>query len=212
MLRASTARAYAAPPVLPRSAVWNNVQAPYVVDRFNAVALRGNVELEAWFSFRTEPGRSWAVDESRWEFPRRWLPLAGSFPFPSPLLSSRAPDVLVSLYGWPWFTLGFALARARGTRVAFECEVTSERWVARRAWKEAAKRALFRGLDAVVTVGPEGERYAAGYGADPGRFVRVPHAIGAVHFSAEADEARSRRDEVRRELGLAGTAFLYVGR
>jgi glycosyltransferase involved in cell wall biosynthesis len=90
--------------------------------------------------------------------------------------------------------------------------VTSDRWVARRRWKETAKRWLFPRLDAVVTVGEDGERYAMGYGADPARFVRIPHSIGAVHFSPEAEAARARRDEVRAQLGLVGTAYLYVGR
>jgi glycosyltransferase involved in cell wall biosynthesis len=196
----------------PRVAYWNNIPAPYVVDRFNAVARRGNVDLEAWFSRRTEPGRSWAVDEGSWEFAHRWLPAAGSFPLPSPLVTSHAPDVLVSLYGWPWFPVGFALAKARRTRIAFECEVTSDRWAPRRRWKEVAKRSLFPRLDAVVTMGAEGERYASSYGADPTRFVRVSHSIAAVHFSPEADAARARHAAMRAGLGLDGTVFLYVGR
>jgi glycosyltransferase involved in cell wall biosynthesis len=199
-------------PVRPRVAYWNNIPAPYVVDRFNAVARRAHVDLEAWFSFRTERGRSWSVDEARWEFPHRWLPCAGPFPFPSPLVSRRPPDLLVSLYGWPWFAAGFVLAKARRTRIAFECEVTSKRRLERTGWKEAAKRTLFPRLDAVLTMGEEGERYASAYGADPARFVRVTHSIGAVHFSAEADAARARRDAVRAELGVDGAAFLYVGR
>jgi glycosyltransferase involved in cell wall biosynthesis len=198
--------------VRPRVAYWNNIPAPYVVDRFNAVARRRRVELEAWFSFRTEPGRTWSVDESRWEFPYRWLPSVGGFPVATPLLSRRPLDLLVSLYGWPWFAAGFTLAKARRTRIAFECEVTSDRWVERREWKEAAKRTLFPRLDAVVTVGEEGEHYAAGYGADPARFVRIPHSVGAVHFSPETELAQARRAAVRAELGLGGTAYLYVGR
>jgi len=198
--------------VRPRVAYWNNIAAPYVVDRFNAVAGRGNVELEAWFSHKTEAGRSWSLNENEWQFAYRWLPRAGSFPFPAPLLSRRPPDLLVSLYGWPWFLTGFALAKARRRRISFECEVTSDRWAPRRPWREVAKRTLFPHLDAVVTVGEDGERYAAAYGADPTRFVRVTHSIGSVHFSPEGDAARARREQVRAELGLEGTAFLYVGR
>ena len=53
---------------------WNNIPAPYMVDRFNAVVRRGNLDLEAWFSARTEPGRSWRIDEQTWEFPYEYLP------------------------------------------------------------------------------------------------------------------------------------------
>jgi glycosyltransferase involved in cell wall biosynthesis len=199
--------------VAPRVAYWNNIPAPYVVDRFNAVAPRGNIELEAWFSYRSEPDRSWTVDEREWQFAYRWLPSPGGFALPAPLLGRTPPELLVSLYGWPWFAAGFVLAKARRrTRVAFECEVTSERWVRRRAWKEAVKRSLFPRLDAVLTVGEDGERYARGYGAAPARMLRVPHSIGAIHFSPEAEAARGRREDLRAELGLLGTVFLYVGR
>jgi glycosyltransferase involved in cell wall biosynthesis len=196
----------------PRVAYWNNIPAPYVVDRFNAVARRGNVDLEAWFSYPTEPGRSWTVDERGWHFPYRWLPRAGPFAVPSPLLSRHPPDLLISLYGWPWFVVGFVLARLRGTRRCFEVEVTSDTWVRRRPWKEAAKRYLLTRADAVITVGDEGERYAVGYGADPSRCVRVTHSIGAVHFSPGSRSAGSRREQLRAELGVEGTAFLYAGR
>jgi glycosyltransferase involved in cell wall biosynthesis len=64
----------------------------------------------------------------------------------------------------------------------------------------------------VLTVGEDGARYARSYGADPARILRVPHSIAAAHFSAEAETARGRRQQVRAELGLRGTAFLYAGR
>ncbi len=199
----------------PRVAYWQNIPAPYVVDRFNALARRGNVELDAWFSYRTESDRSWSVEEGTWDFAYRYLPSARAggrvVPFPAPLLGRSPPELLISLYGWPWFVAGFALARARCVRIAFECEVTSDRWVVRRVWKERAKHVLFPRLDAVVTMGAEGEAYAERYGARRERMVRVPHSIGAVHF-AHRDRAESRREAVRSQLGLQGTTFVYAGR
>jgi hypothetical protein len=44
----------------------SNIVSPYMVDRFNAFADRGNLEFEAWFSTRTEPDGSWVVDEAPW--------------------------------------------------------------------------------------------------------------------------------------------------
>jgi len=94
----------------PRVVYWNNIPAPYMVERFNAVARRGHLDLEAWFNARLEPDRSWEVDESSWLFPYRYLPsvlVAGRrLSLPAPLAGRRLPDLLVSLYAEPSFLLG----------------------------------------------------------------------------------------------------------
>ena len=56
-----------------RIVYWNNIPAPYMVERFNAVAKRRNLEFEAWFSARTEDDRSWSVNEESWNFRWRYL-------------------------------------------------------------------------------------------------------------------------------------------
>jgi hypothetical protein len=40
--------------VKPRVVYWNNIPAPYIVEGFNTLAERGNIEFEVWFSTRTE--------------------------------------------------------------------------------------------------------------------------------------------------------------
>src|SRR5512133_1390879 len=58
----------------PRVVYWNNIPSPYMVDRFAAVARRGNIDLEVWFTEEREPGRSWAVTPDHWQFRARYLP------------------------------------------------------------------------------------------------------------------------------------------
>ena len=53
---------------------WNNIPAPYMVERFNALHDRRAVDLEVWFSERTVADRSWRIDESEWRFRYRYLP------------------------------------------------------------------------------------------------------------------------------------------
>ena len=55
----------------PRIVYWNNIPAPYLAGRFNALATRGNLTFEAWFNTRREPDRSWDVDHASWSFPAR---------------------------------------------------------------------------------------------------------------------------------------------
>ena len=57
----------------PRVIYWNNIAAPYMVERFSAVAERGNLEFEAWFNDLTAADRGWRLDEESWPFRSRTL-------------------------------------------------------------------------------------------------------------------------------------------
>jgi glycosyltransferase involved in cell wall biosynthesis len=195
---------------------WNNIPAPYMVERFNATARRGSLAFEAWFSARTEPGRSWRVNEETWEFPYRFLPSIGHganvFAVPTPLLRANVPDLLVSLYASPSFLLGWALARQRGARTAFWVEVTYDAWVTRRRWKESMKSRLFPRADAILTAGTDGCLFARRYGAEEGRIFAIPHVIDFDYYSKRSNLSVAERTRVRGDLGLHGVTFVYVGR
>ena len=187
-----------------------------MVDRFNAVADRGIVDFEAWFSTRTEPERSWAVDETRWRFRYRYLRGVGlgerRLEVPVGLLGRRRPDLLVSLYASPSFLAGRYLARLGGTKAAFWVETTFDAWVPRRSWKEAVKRAVFPSMDGIITVGEDGRKFAERYGAPADRIFFAPHVIDVDRFAQAAGAARTHRESIRRRLGVTGCTFVYVGR
>lgn len=195
---------------------WNNIPAPYMVDRFNAVARRRNIDFEAWFSAPSEPDRSWKVDESVWAFPHRYLRVVSfgrpSVALPTPIIRSAAPDVFVSLYAAPSFLAGSALARTRGARTAFWVEVTYDAWVRRRWWKEALKARVLPRADAILTAGEDGRAFARRYGAESHRIFCVPHVIDAAHYARGSELPAAKRDRLRHDLGLRGVTFLYVGR
>jgi hypothetical protein len=96
----------------------DNIPAPYIVERFNTVIRRGNVDLEAWFGERTDPDRSWTIDESMWQFPHRYLPRVGigryRLSLPTTVPTARRPDLLVSLYATPSFLAGLRPALDAG--------------------------------------------------------------------------------------------------
>jgi len=199
-----------------RVVYWNNIPAPYMVDRFNALVRRGNIDLEAWFGARTEPGREWTVDETTWEFRYRYLPRLGlgsrGFSLPTLPATTRKPDLLVSLYASPSFLTGLLLTFLRRWRTALWVEVTFDSWVRRRWWKEALKRALFNRVDGVITAGPDGSAFAMRYGVSPERIHIARHVVDVGHFRSGAAAARLSRDKFRAELDLVGVVFLYVGR
>jgi glycosyltransferase involved in cell wall biosynthesis len=187
-----------------------------MVERFNAVVRRGNLDFEAWFSARTEKGRSWKVDEESWEFQYRYLPCVnrGTYPlaFPSPLFRGSVPDVFVSLYAAPGFLLGSALAAKRGSHTALWTEVTFDSWVKRRRWKELLKSAVFRRADAIFTAGNDGREFARRYGAPPDRIFVIPHVVDFDYYARSSALAPRARERIRRELGVRGVTFIYVGR
>jgi glycosyltransferase involved in cell wall biosynthesis len=198
----------------PRVVYWNNIPAPYMVERFNALVERGNVDLEVWFSTRTESDRSWHVVEASWRFPYRYLPaIPGrrATAIPLPVLRS-CPDVLVSIYASPSFLLGSTVARMRGIRTAYWLEVTFDAWVTRRRWKERLKSEFLPRVDGILTAGRDGAAFAMRYGVSPDRIFTVPHVIDFDRYAKGSARARASRETVRSRLGLRGVTFAYVGR
>lgn len=196
---------------------WNNIPSPYMVERFNEIARRGRVDLEVWFSKRTEADRSWAVEEKRWRFAYRYLPRLGGgeyrgAAFPMPLSSGKAPEVLVCLHAEPGFLLGWALARGRGSRTVLWVEPTYDAWVRRRVWKEWLKRRIFPNVDGIIATGRDARDFALRYGAVEERIVYLPGFSSFPHFCTGCEEGREGRESLRATIGLVGTTFVYVGR
>lgn len=186
-----------------------------MVERFNALADRNAFDFEAWFNDRIEPDRSWVVDESTWRFRYRYLPtltISGRrFHFPLTLFGRR-PDVLVSLYAEPSFLAGWAIARLRGIKTALWCEVTWDKLVQRRTWKEWLKRAVLPSAFATISAGEDGRTYAMRYGVPAHRALSLIHVIDVEHFASGRSKAWEKRDRIRTQLGLKSTTFIYVGR
>ncbi len=194
---------------------WNNLPAPYMIERFNAVADRNAFEFEAWFNDRIGAGRSWAIEEANWRFRHRYVPtsrfLGRNFHWPLQALGRR-PDVLVSLYAEPSFLAGWLATKLRGGKTAFWCQVTTDRWVKRSRWKNYIKRLVFPRVDVTLGNGEESRAFAMQFGTPPDRAMCLPHAIDVVHYSRGSAQARATREQFRQELDLKGTTFIYVGR
>jgi glycosyltransferase involved in cell wall biosynthesis len=193
---------------------WNNIPSPYMVERFNAVAERGNLDFEAWFSERLNPERSWDIDEVSWSFRYRYLrgvPLTGGR-LKLPGFIRRRPDLVISLYSEPSFIIGWALARMSRIPIAFWCEITFDSWVPRRRWKEHLKHFMFRRVEATLGAGDQGKAYAGKYGTPLERTLVLPHVIDVQQFARASRRTDEEIEHHRRELGLSGTTFIYVGR
>jgi glycosyltransferase involved in cell wall biosynthesis len=200
----------------PRVAYWNNLPAPYMVDRFSAVASRRVIDLEVWFSELESPERSWLVEPESWRFRHR-LARVGRVGgrlvgLPPHLPRSAWPDLIVSLYSEPSYLVGLAQAHLRRVRTALWVEVTFDSWVRRSRAKEFLKRAAFASADAILTVGQDGRAYARRYGVEDARIHYLPHTVDARRFEVAAAACADGREGLRASLGLRGVTFAYVGR
>ena len=195
---------------------WNNIPAPYMVERFNALAERNNLEFEAWFNERRENDRSWEIKEADWNFQYQYLSTLNicgqKLRFPLSLLKQKSPDVLVSLYAEPVFIMGWVVAYLRGMRTVFWVERTFDSWISRRSWKEFIKRYIFGRVDGIITVGRDGRDYAMQYNIPVDKILFAPHSIDVAHFQRGCESASNQRIQIRGELGLKGVTFIYVGR
>ena len=197
-----------------RVVYWNNIPSPYIVDRFNALADRGNVRFEAWFTERCHADRSWVVDESSWRFAYRYMPRTCLFGrtmhWAWPVITTR-PDMLVSGYAEPAWVVGWAIAKVLGIRTAFRVLKTFDTWVTRAWWKEVLKKFMFRRVDGVEVAGNDGRAYALGYGARASAIFACTHTVDLSRFPTTLRQGQPRA-QLRRQLGLEGIVFLYVGR
>lgn len=200
----------------PKVIYWNNIPTPYIIERFNAVTKRGNLDFKAWFTDMTGPDRSWKLDSKEWLFPYRLIPcisLAGKkIHLPPFEIMTKKMDLLVAFYSDPAMVSGLATARLRGVKTALWCQVTPDGWFPKRAWKEVIKKTVISNVDAVFGSGEESRAYAMHYGAGSDRAMKLRHAIDVDFFSRVSTEARQTREEERKKLGVKRTAFMYVGR
>lgn len=201
--------------IRPKVVYWNRIPSPYMADRWNAVARRGNLDLEVWLSERTDSARSWEIDESTWEFPHCYLPSAPVFgrkvPIPTKILRSKA-DVLISMYAAPWYLVASGIGQRRGMKTGFWVEPTSEAWTKRYRWKESLKRWVFPRMDGLITTGPTGRDFCRRYGADDQQIFEAQYGVDVNYFADQNKFHRPNREDLRKKLGVRGTTFLYVGR
>jgi glycosyltransferase involved in cell wall biosynthesis len=198
----------------PRVVFWDNLPSPYGVEQYNLLFDRGYLDLSVWFSARTEPGRSWIVDESAWRFPATYIDDPGGSlralrRFAQACEHAR-PDLLVSPYGDRSYAVGYLIAKTLEIRTVLVVQRTFDAWVRRAWWKEAGKMILFRSADAAQVPGPDGAAYARRYGFPSDRIFPVTLTTNVQQYARPLSPGARR--ELRERLGVAGCVFLYVGR
>jgi glycosyltransferase involved in cell wall biosynthesis len=203
-----------------RLALVTEIPAPFRIPLFNELAAR--VELDVLFLSRSDPKRPYPVYEQ--EFAFDWSVLPGRDLLRTPRwvvlnrgvaarLARSRPDALV-VGGWnqPAFWASARWARRNGVPLLLWVESTSRDARTGFAGFERAKRRLLHSAARVVVPGAASLRYVVSLGYPERHVVVAPNAVDPAIFGTRVDELRARRDDVRRELGVDGCTFLYVGR
>jgi glycosyltransferase involved in cell wall biosynthesis len=186
-----------------------------MVDRLNAWADDPRIDLEVWFNARHVANRDWRVDESQWRFRYRYLSArywrGWWYGFPAPLLYGPRPDLMISFHSEPITILGLLICKLRGVPTAFMMEGPPDGYSPETPFKEWLKHRLFSTVEWVWNAGPQTQDYWLRYAKDLRKCLQIPHCIDVEHFSTAAQSGRVEREKRRRELGLEGLTFVYVG-
>jgi glycosyltransferase involved in cell wall biosynthesis len=200
----------------PKVVYWNNQPAPYVVDRLNAVMRLGTIDLEAWFDTVRLEDRQWDVDKSEWLFPARFVARyrmgSRQFAIPATELREVQPDLLIQTLDQVSNLLGVMVGRREAGRVTLRLLPTFRSWVPHPRRSGAARHLVYRGIDGAKISGHDAQRQALQYGLPADRTWKVIQGIQLGLFGSARDVTHEERSRRRRDLGVDGCVFIYVGR
>jgi len=135
----------------------------------------------------------------------------GFWPLTNPKLWTRLTRDdfdAVLLIGWAFASCWLALgaARAHGLKVLLRGESGVEGYHERPPWKskvrDIALEAIFRSVDAFLTIGSRNAELYRAFGVPDEKLFLTPYAVDNAYFLAKADELASRRSELRSALGV----------
>ena len=198
----------------PRVVFWQNQASPHMVARYQLVAARGNLDLDAIWTGVYGDNRTWTLTPSEWKFPHRTLSGGTARHVAQVLEHLRLvqPDVLIAEYDRPDFAAALLLAPTVVPRTAARVLPNFDDWSTRTRHGEAAKALVFRSLSAAVVPGPESVELAGRYGLPPERCFPLTQTVDVANYSRGRELTPTEREQKRQELGLHGTVFIHSGR
>lgn len=208
----------------------------YQVPLWRALAADGRVPFEVWYmsdhgvraSHDAEFGQDFAWDIDLLSgYPHRFLTPAGAPPSSFwrfrlrdnlSELMARAGVTTLWIQGWQVAAYWQAARQAKAAAMPLWMRAESNDLAASLAWKTPFKKLLlgklFAATDRFLTIGSANRRLYESYGIAASRLRPAPYAVDNARFAQQADALRARRDDLRREWGIAGDAFcvLFCGK
>lgn len=200
---------------------------PYDIPLFERIAKRPEIDFTALFLSGTIGERGWKVDPTgrfnhKFVKGRRMFISANTqfTAFWNPGIFSeieRGGYDVVGTSGYIPVTHYAVLAWCKRKGIPYfvrsEAVLPLRRSPVKRFLKRLYLPFVVRNAGAWLAAGTLAKEYLAYYGADPDRTFFLNYTVDDDAFELKAIEARSRRDEIRRELGItAKRVILYSGR
>ena len=190
---------------------WNNIPAPYMIDRFNCMANNKNYDFEVWFNEQTEDGRDWKVNLKNVKFKYYFIPRVNFYFFKVRLptfLFTRKPDILISLYSEKIFYIGILLALLLRIKVCVHIVKTYDNWIKRTPIKEFFKKFLLSKINFFETTGLDGESYLKKYSKKKPQVFKHKFNVNVKHF----DKTIKNQKKLKFYNNKKEIRFLYVGK
>lgn len=199
---------------------------PYRAPFFRALADRGEIALKVFFLTRGSATRPWTLETDGFdhEFLREQsIPIGGKDmaryrmnpSIISRLRGGRFDAVVIA--GYNHFTTQAAMLYCVLTRTPWclmsESHVAKRRGALRVFLKKALLGPVLRTMGAAMVTGTLARRYVESFGIPNDAVFVVANTPDVAYFRERASELTSRRDEIRKSLGVEGkSVILFVGR
>ena len=206
-----------------RLVILTEIISPYRIPLFNALAKDPDISLHVIFLSETDPSlRQWQIYKEEMRFSYQILPSwrkrLGKFNVllnrgSARALSQASPDVILC-GGYNYLASWQALLWARSRGIPFLLWSESNLQDARRGHPlvELLKTEFLRRCNGFVVPGRSARRYLLAHRIHNDDIFVAPNAVDNDLFNTEALAARQNEDKCRRDLGLPGRYFLFVGR
>lgn len=206
-----------------RLVILTEIISPYRIPLFNALARHENVDLHVIFLAETDPNlRQWTVYKEEIKFSYEVLPSWRKRWGKHSILLNRgiwralataAPDGILC-GGYNYVASWQALFWARIHHTPFLLWSESNVQDQRRGYAvvELLKKEFVRGCSGFVVPGQSALEYLRAHRVDESRIFTARNAVDNELFASGAALARQNSATRRRELGLPGSYFLFVGR
>jgi glycosyltransferase involved in cell wall biosynthesis len=209
----------------------------YQVPLWQALAKTGSVPFEVWYltAHGAEPSYDRQFDKSfAWDldvlsgYPHRFLKVNSGADVSgfsklriaqrlAPLFREKEVSALW-VQGWNVLAYWQAVWQAHAAGVPVWLRGESNDLAITPTWKRPLKQLLLRQLFGRVQkflyIGEANRRFYARHGVSPAQLSPAPYCVDNERFALQADSARPRREDIRREWGIADEAFcvLFAGK
>lgn len=206
-----------------RVVILTEIISPYRVPVFNALAQMPGIDLHVIFLAETDATLwQWKVPKEEirfsYEVLRHWRRRVRGYNVllnrgVTAVLAAAKPDVVV-LGGYSYIAMWQAQQWARRREIPVLLWSESTRHDKRKGARpvEMLKKSFQRGCSGFIVPGKAAADYLSTFGIPRRVIFTAPNAVDNEYFTAAAKAAREGGAELRSQLGLPNSYFLFVGR